>query len=62
MSFKYKDENGEWKTPKTKKVIDQHYNPESPNAQSGIAVEEAVRLAIGEINTVLSSVVDIEEE
>jgi hypothetical protein len=39
-------------------VIDQTYNPTSKNAQSGVAVAEAIEQTVGDINTVLSSVVE----
>ena len=53
------------------KKAEQKFNPNSTNAQSGIAVEEARKLAvqegkeyvdtvIGDINNVLATLVDIE--
>ena len=38
--------------------VDQTYNPESENAQSGKAVAEAIEQTIGNVNTVLSTVVE----
>ena len=42
-------------------TADQSYNPKSENAQSGIAVEQALNERIGNINTVLAALVDVEE-
>lgn len=40
--------------------LDMHYNPTSDNAQSGKAVAEAINSAIGNINTLLSQLVEVE--
>ena len=42
-------------------VVDQTYNPESENAQSGKAVAEAVTNAIGGVNAVLNLIIGGEE-
>lgn len=41
-------------------VVDQNYNPESENAQSGQAVAEAVVGTLGTINEVLATLVGVE--
>lgn len=64
-------DNGEFKGDKGDKgekgdkgdssVTDQTYNPTSENAQSGVAVAEAIELAIGDIETALDSIIAIQE-
>lgn len=44
----------------TENDIDQTYNLESENAQSGTAVAEAIAETVGNINTVLATLVEVE--
>ena len=41
-------------------IVDQEYNPESENAQSGKAVAQAINSTIGDIETALDSIIDIQ--
>ena len=56
--LKYKDKNGVWHSAG---VIEQSYNPESKNAQSGVAVAEAIEEKIGDVNSILETLVSVEE-
>ncbi len=40
-------------------ITDQSYNPNSKNAQSGVAVATAIENSLGEVNNVLASLVDV---
>lgn len=42
-------------------TVDQTYNPESKNAQSGIAVAQAINSAVGDIETALDNIIAIQE-
>lgn len=46
----------------SKMNVDQSYNSESENAQSGKAVAEAIEQTVGDINSVLATLVDGEEK
>ncbi len=66
--LKVKNKNGEWVEIIAIKgadgkdaVTDQKYDPKSQNAQSGIAVEEAIANSIGNIETILATVVTADE-
>ena len=54
----FKGEPGPQGEKGDKGEVDQTYNPESENAQSGKAVAEAIEQTIGNVNTVLSTVVE----
>lgn len=43
-------------------VTDPTYNPESENAQSGIAVAEAITQAVGDIETALDNIIEIQNQ
>ena len=44
----------------TENDIDQSYDPTSSNTQSGTAVAEAIAETVGNINTVLATLVEVE--
>lgn len=45
----------------SKVMVDQEYNPESENAQSGIAVAEAIDGSVGDINNALEELIEIQD-
>ena len=45
----------------TENDIDQTYNPESENAQSGKAVAEAINETVGNIETALDNIIALQE-
>ena len=59
--FKVKNENGNWVPPETEEMIDQTYNSKSKNAQSGVAVAQAVAQGLGIVETELSNFFELKE-